>query len=126
MMLGQLTTSRSDLKWAEDELDWLARVRPWLAKLDRAVTSVQVAKVVVEAGMTLGHATSGALALLTGDPCELKVIHAVGPIAETVRPNLRLPLGTNSPLADAVRSHSELWLADPREFNKLSGLGASA
>jgi signal transduction histidine kinase len=100
----------------EDTIDGSAQVRQAMARLERAVTSAQVAKVVVESGLSAANATSGALVLVTDDQSELRPIHAVGRAADPagVVVERRLPVSATFPLMDVARSRQELWLAHPK------------
>ena len=115
-MLGHLTTSQSDFEYMGEAVHRSVSVRRALARLDRAVTSAQVARALVEAGRSSAEATSGALVLLTDDRRELRVVYAATDTAEYGGPERRLPLTANVPLAEVVRSRRELWLEYPEEL----------
>jgi signal transduction histidine kinase len=92
------------------------RVQHAAARLARAVTSTQVAGVLVEAGLDAVGAISGALVMLTDDRRELRLIHAVGHMPERSRRDQRFPLTARFPLVEAVRSERELWLATAEDL----------
>lgn len=110
-MLRQLTAPQLDLKLVGGTIDSSRGVQQAAARLGRAVTSSQVASVVVEAGLDVVGAVSGALVTLTDDRSELKLLHAVGHMPERIRRDQRFPLTASFPLVEAVRSGRELWLA---------------
>jgi signal transduction histidine kinase len=117
-MFGQLRTTDADVAYREDPADRSTWPRAELMRLDRAVTSDQVARAVVEGGMSSTQATSGALVLLTEDRHEVRVVYAVGDIAEPAVAERRLPLNDNFPLVEVVRTRKELWLAHSEELTE--------
>ena len=116
MMRGQSSTTQIEFGWLGNGAQTSARVRAAFAKLDRAMTSSQVARALVEAGMAQHDATSGAAALLDEDRQELQVVHSVGHPGPTVLPNLRLPVSSNFPLAEVVRTREPIWAADAAQL----------
>jgi signal transduction histidine kinase len=115
-MLGQPPTTHRDLEYRVAEMDCPQRVRRVLGGLNRAITSMQVARVLVEAGAALVSATSGALVLFSNDRRGLRVAHAVGQMAGPLESTRRIDLTTRFPLADVVRSRQEIWLASREEL----------
>jgi signal transduction histidine kinase len=112
-MRGQPTAYRIDPESAEAH-DGSAKLDQVLAKLERAVTSAQVARAVVQGGCVSAGATSGAVALLTSDRSDLKVIHVAGDVTRVAAAGGMIPLAARFPLTDVVRSGRELWLTDPQ------------
>jgi signal transduction histidine kinase len=115
-MLGRSVTPRIDLHSTGQVVDRSPIMQRALARLDRAVTSEQVARALVEAGVSSTDASSGALVLLTDDRQELRVVYAAGRVTGSTNPERRLPLTANVPLAEVVRSRRELWLASPEDL----------
>jgi len=111
-MRTQLTAHRMSPEVAH-ATDGVARLEGVFARLDRAITSEQVAKVVVEGGCAAAAANSGALVLLNTERTELRVIHAVGDDPASATRTGTLALSQRFPLCDVVRSRKELWLTDP-------------
>jgi hypothetical protein len=107
MILGQSTTpqldpkERFDLQDVKEEIDASARANQAMAELARAVTSTQVAEVLLRAGVTAAGATSGAMMLLTEGRRELRLVHAVGRLAESFQRERRFPLTSDFPLVRA-------------------------
>lgn len=99
-----------------EAVDRSATIQRALGRLDRAVTSAQVARALVEAGVSSADASSGALVLLTDDRRELRIVYAAGEAAESGDAERRLPLTANVPLAEVVRSRRELWLSHPEQL----------
>ena len=114
-MRGQLTAHRIKPEYdgAAEELASLDQV---LVSLDRAITSTQVARAVVEGGRSAVGACDGALVELTPDRRELRVLYTVGDVTTRVANEGRLPLTAEFPLCDVVRSRQELWLTNPAEL----------
>jgi signal transduction histidine kinase len=115
-MLGQLTTPQIDLHYVGEAVDGSVSVQRALGKLDRAVTPAQVARALVEGGVSSARATSGALVLLTDNRRELRVIYGTGDATECGDAGRRLPTTANVPLAEVVRSRRELWLTHPDDL----------
>ena len=115
-MLGHVATPKIDIHYIRQAVGHSATVQRALGRLDTAVTSSQVARALVDAGVSSADASSGALVLLTDDRCELRVAYAVGEAGESGHAERRLPLTANVPLAEVVRSRRELWLACPDEL----------
>jgi signal transduction histidine kinase len=115
-MLGQLTKAQIDLEYVQEAADGSARMWQAVAGLGKAVTLGQVATYLVEAGLVASGASSGALVVLTDDRRELRLVHAIGAIAEPVGLDRHLPLSASFPLVDAVRSRQELWISSPAEL----------
>jgi signal transduction histidine kinase len=122
MIRGETTTpqldpkQRFDLQDVREEIDGSPRVNQAIVELARAVTSTQVAQVLLRAGVTAVGATSGAIVLLTEDRRDLRVVHAVGRMAETLQGERRFPLTSDFPLVEVVRSRDELWISSPEEL----------
>ena len=115
-MLGHVATPKIDIHYIRQAVDHSATVQRALGRLDTAVTSSQVARALVEAGVSSADASSGAVVLLTDDRRELRVTYAVGEAGESGHAERRLPLTANVPLAEVMRSRRELWLACPDEL----------
>jgi hypothetical protein len=115
-MLGQLTKAQIDLEYVQEAADGSARMWQAVAGLGKAMTLGQVATYLVEAGLVASGASSGALVVLTDDRRELRLVHAIGAIAEPVGLDRHLPLSASFPLVDAVRSRQELWISSPAEL----------
>ena len=90
--------------------DRIARLQAVTAALSGALTSAQVAGVVVEQGVAALGARAGSVALLTGDGAELETVRTVGYPEALVRPWRRFPLDARTPLTDAVRSGEPVFL----------------
>jgi K+-sensing histidine kinase KdpD len=114
-MLAHLATPHTDPEGTRTA-DGLSMLDEILAQLGRAVTSAQVGKILVEGGMFTAGATDGALVLLSDDRTELRVVHIVGGVTGTAPTDGSLPLTARSPLAEVVRSRSELWLNNPDQL----------
>ena len=115
-MLGRSITPRIDAHHVAQPVDRSITVQSVLAKLDRAVTSAQVARTLVEAGVSSTNASSGMLVLLTDDRRELHVVYATDDMTDSSNTARRLALTANAPLAEVVRSRRELWVASPEEL----------
>jgi signal transduction histidine kinase len=114
-MHGQLTRHRSTPEWV-DATEQELHLDDVLARIDRAITSAQVAAAVVQGGQLTAGANSGAMGLLTPDRRELHVVYAFGDDSTRIGHNERLPVTARFPLCDVVRSRRELWLTDPDEL----------
>lgn len=101
---------------SEANVDGFATFDQVFARLERAISSTQVARVVVEAGQLAAGASSGALVVLTPDRTELRVLCALGDVDGPASTETVLSLGARFPLSDAVRERRELWLTDPDEL----------
>lgn len=115
-MLGQLTTPHIDPGYDKEAIAGSARVWQVTGGLGKAVTTGQVATFVVEGGLVAGGASSGALVVLTEQRRELRVVHAIGAMAQSVRFGRTFSLSASFPLVDAVRSRRELWISSPEEL----------
>ncbi len=84
-----------------------------IAKATAAPTHVEVARVIVEEGVAAIGGWIGALWLTTPDGM-LELVHWVG--VDPGRRFRRIPLGSESPLALAVRTSTPVWIASRAEY----------
>ncbi len=114
--MQQMTTPHADLEFIGVAIDGSVKVRHAINRLGRAITTSQVASMLVDGGLAALGASCGALVLLSDDQRELRVIHAVGLLAGEAHPERRFPLTANFPLADVLRLRQDLWIASPEEL----------
>jgi signal transduction histidine kinase len=88
------------------------RLQEVIAKATAAPSHAEVARVIVEEGVAAIGGWIGALWLATSDVLEL--VHWVG--VEPGRRFRRIPLGSDSPLALAVRTATPVWIASRAEY----------
>src|SRR5689334_15687119 len=117
-MLDQLAIPRTDLSAIDEGVDpasheQIARVWQANAALGRAVTIAQAAAFVVEGGLVASGASGGALAIMTENRHALQLVHRTGVQGDLAQRRLPILLTAPLPLADAVRSRRELWIATP-------------
>jgi signal transduction histidine kinase len=119
MMLRHLKTPDFRFEDVDEAFDGSARAGPSIAALGRAITVTEAAALTVQGGLTIAHASSGALAQFTENGSELRVVYAVGSMATVVPAEQRpLALSARFPLVDAVRLRRELWIANAAELNQ--------
>jgi PAS domain S-box-containing protein len=98
-----------------DALDRLTRLQALTASLSEAVTSEQVAEVILaQAAVVLG-ASSGVVARLSEDGEEFVCLHATGYPEEVAKALRRFPAAARMPLSDAVRAGQPVLLANLAE-----------
>jgi signal transduction histidine kinase len=114
-MREQLTAHRS-IPEPEESGDRLTALDQVFARIDRAITSRQVATALVEGGRDAAGAQSGALVLLTPERQDLRVMYATGDGMGRATHHQTLPMTARFPLADVVRTRRELWLTNPDEL----------
>jgi signal transduction histidine kinase len=114
-MHGQLTAHRINPEEAY-ATDGVARLDQVFARLDRAITSEQVASAIVDGGRLATGASSGALVLLTPDRRELRIVYADGDGQAPVGQQESLRVSAHFPLCDVVRTRQELWITDRSEL----------
>jgi nitrogen-specific signal transduction histidine kinase len=114
-MPAHLTTSH-DTSAGVDAADGVPSLAETLGRLARAITTAQVVRVLVEAGVQVANASTGALVLLSDDRRHLRVAGSVGDGDHAVVGKGRLALSVKSPLVDVVQSRRELWLSNRQEL----------
>ncbi|MEG4941051.1 PAS domain S-box protein [Microcoleus sp. F4-D5] len=86
-----------------------ARLLALMTALSESLTSAQVAKVIIEQGMSALGGSCGLLAVLNQDTSELEIVQAIG--YEHVGEFLRsFSIHAPYPLAEAVRTGQPVWL----------------
>src|SRR5689334_1132228 len=99
-----------------DPSETRAKLDHVFARLDRAITTSQVAAALVDGGVSAAAANSGAVALLTPDRQQLVAVYSVGDeLSQTARTRV-LPVEARFPLCDVVRSRQEIWLTGAVEL----------
>ncbi|HEY5921800.1 MAG TPA: ATP-binding protein [Kofleriaceae bacterium] len=89
------------------------RLQEVIAKATAAPTHAEVARVIVEEGVAAIGGWIGALWLSTPDGL-LELVHWLG--VEPGRRFRRIPLGSDSPIALAVRTSTAVWIASRAEY----------
>ncbi|HEX5059742.1 MAG TPA: GAF domain-containing sensor histidine kinase, partial [Kofleriaceae bacterium] len=89
------------------------RLQEVIAKATAAPTHVEVARVIVEEGVAAIGGWIGALWLTSSD-ATLEIAHWTG--VEPGRRFRRIPLGSDSPLALAVRTATPVWIGSRAEY----------
>ena len=98
-----------------ETLDRLTRLQALTASLSEAVTSEQVAEVILaQAAVVLGTST-GVVARLSDDGREFICLHATGYSEKIAKALTRFPADTRMPLTDAVREGRPVLLANLAE-----------
>jgi GAF domain-containing protein len=117
-MREQLTAHRI-IPEPEESADRVAALEQAFARIDRAITSAQVARALVEGGQQAAGAHCGALVELTPERQDLHVVYSAGDDGSRVFDGANqqtLPLNKRFPLSDVVISRKELWLTDPDQL----------
>lgn len=86
-------------------------LRELVEALNAVTTPEDVARVVSEHGALALHATTATLALCTEDAAALAIAHTVGYLPEVVAAWQPLPLTLATPLTDAARTETPVWLS---------------
>lgn len=86
------------------------------AALANAVTTKQVADIVVEKAIRALRGHIAAVTLLSADGQFLETITSDGLSQPTSDSDARIPLTAEIPVADAVRSRQPVWIETPEEF----------
>ncbi|MEO8609206.1 MAG: GAF domain-containing protein [Chloroflexota bacterium] len=82
----------------------------------QALTSKQIADVMVEQGLKALGANVGTVALLVENGTALEILNLHGLSQETFEKYRRTPLDFSGPLNDAVRSDSTIWLESDKDY----------
>jgi PAS domain S-box-containing protein len=80
------------------------------AAFSQALTSHQIAEIVVEQARKALGAVIGTVALLVEDATMLEILNLSGLPQETIEKYRRTPLSLSAPLNDAVRSGAPVWI----------------
>jgi PAS domain S-box-containing protein len=107
---------------AEENARRIATLQSITAAFSQALTSQQVAQVVLEQGLTVLGATAGSVVQLNEQENMLEILHAAGYNAELVRSWRRFPLDAPAPLAEAVRTRLPIFLKDANDAGRFTGL----
>jgi signal transduction histidine kinase len=86
-------------------VEWLARLQALTAAFSRAVTSEQVADVLMTEGLATLGATGGVLVVLNADRTEFACLRIAGYPPKVADAWCRFPADAHVPLADAVRDN---------------------
>jgi PAS domain S-box-containing protein len=86
-----------------EALDRLSRLQALTAALSRAITSGEVAEVVLSQGTLALRASAGCVVLLSADRSELVLLRITGAVPDVALKGHRFPVGAPVPLAEAVR-----------------------
>ncbi len=101
---------------AERAAERIARLQAVTASLSQALTTDQVAAVVIEQGVAALGAYAGAVFLVDAEGQFLELAWIAGYEASRLGPWSRFPLAADVPLAEAVRSGEAIWLEDASEY----------
>jgi PAS domain S-box-containing protein len=104
----------------------LERLQSLSAALASALTPDQVADVMLTQGIAELNAQAGTVAIRSDDRSALEVVRAVGYPAELIADWVRIPLDSETPLAEAVRSGAAILLetrsANIERYTVLDGM----
>ncbi|MDP9309717.1 MAG: PAS domain S-box protein [Chloroflexota bacterium] len=101
---------------AERATERVGRLQAITAALAEALTTEDVAEVIVAQGIPPLGAYAGSVALLAPDGEALEIIRSVGYGAAVMREWGRFPLNAPVPLAESVRTGEPIWLSSPEDY----------
>lgn len=113
-------TAQKQRRIAEQTATWLTRLQFVTASLSQALTSYEVAKIIVDFGMAVLGAVYGAINLMENET-NFDLIYAAGvevPDEESIRWQQFL-IDPGMPAVEALRSGQALWLENAEERNSL-------
>ncbi|HEY8446965.1 MAG TPA: GAF domain-containing protein [Thermomicrobiales bacterium] len=90
------------------------RLQALTARLATAVTPADVVAAVLEEGLPVLGAAACAIVKVEGE--DLEIVGATGLTDDLVRRWRRFPLSTATPIADAARERTAIWLESPEAF----------
>ena len=100
---------------AERAATRIARLQRITSALSEALTPEQVVRVVFDHGLVAVGARAGTVVLTSEDGATLRVIGASGHPAEILEKWKAFPIGTQVPIAEAVRTGRPVFVASPAE-----------
>jgi nitrate/nitrite-specific signal transduction histidine kinase len=89
------------------------------AALSGALTSMQVAEVVIEYGLAVSGAKSGVIFLLDEPGENLEILHYFGYSDQQVKNWLKFPLSASVPVAEAVRTGTSIYVESQEKLAEL-------
>lgn len=95
---------------AEKALERTTRLQALTAMLSTAMTLEDFGAVVAGAGVSAVGAMGGRVAILSEDGLTLQTLRELGPSMEGPSQGWTVPLGENTPVAEAVRTGLPVWL----------------
>ncbi|HKC75300.1 MAG TPA: GAF domain-containing protein, partial [Chloroflexota bacterium] len=123
-----LTREQEARQVAERAAERTQRLQSVTAALARALTSDQVADVIITQGLAAFEATQGSVVVLSDDGTVLQMLRLVGYPPEVFEAWREFPAETRAPIADAVREREVLVLTSREEhvtrYPHLAGIQA--
>lgn len=95
---------------AEQSTERMMRLHSVTNSLLKTQTASQVARVIIEEGLTTVGAVAGSLGLLTDNETIIELIDTAGYSTDVVRGWTRFAISMDVPLADAIRTGQPIWL----------------
>jgi signal transduction histidine kinase len=121
-LLDAERAARSDAEWTADRL---RRLQKLTSSLSEAITHTQIAHVLVTEGVEATRASTGGLWLRLRDGDAAELVHAVGYSdgGQNAFAQIDFNESVNTPVADALRSGTAVWIDSKEEFaERYSGL----
>jgi PAS domain S-box-containing protein len=94
-------------------------LQPLTAALLESVTPAEVARVIVDRGMTVLGADAGLVALVTGDGADLELVESRGYEPAVMAAWRRFPIDADLPLSNAVRARRSIFVGTRGEWESL-------
>ncbi|MDX2162362.1 MAG: PAS domain S-box protein [bacterium] len=101
---------------ADQPFDYLTRLQRVSGALLRALTPAQVIDVIVTDGIEAVGTVAGTVVLITPDRTAVEIAGYAGYSTQTVEPWRRIPLDAPTPLCEAVRTQTPIWVRSREAF----------
>ncbi|MCK6627044.1 MAG: GAF domain-containing protein [Anaerolineae bacterium] len=106
---------------AEANAARIASLQDITAAFSEALTSAEVARVVIEHALPVLDATGGVVMLLDADGATLETVDYIGYPPEAIEPWRRYPVTAAGPAPEAVRTGQAIFVESPQEFKARYG-----
>ncbi len=111
-----LFEAEDDAGYSAGAVVLLERLQRVTASLARALTTDQVAEVIVTQGVTTLRASTGMLGCLSDEGSEIVIVRSTGFPTEVIAPVRRIPLTAPAPATEVARTRKSLWIESPEEL----------
>jgi PAS domain S-box-containing protein len=101
---------------AEETAERIATLQEITAAFSEALTSAQVAKVVVEQGFPMLGGEAGMIVLYNKEEASLTTLETIGYSANRLKAWQTFPVTADTPLSEAVRTKTSLFISSPEKF----------
>ncbi len=95
------------------------------ASLSEALTSDEIATVIMESGVSALNASAGTVVILSSDGAFLETIATTGYSIEAVDPWKRFPITIRTPLTDSIHIQEALWISSQEMASRYPMLAGS-